>query len=178
MIETPFGSLAAGPATRPPARRSYWVVEGALAAGAYPEETLETLLEVPVTAFLNLTEDLAGKSPDGLLTRYDGGAKGRATILRRPIPDLGLPSDEAMVETLDDLDRLLGDGHVVYTHCYAGIGRTGTVVGCWLVRHGVDPARALDVLAGLRRQDRVAGRWPSPQTRRQRRYVERWRPGR
>lgn len=34
----------------------------------------------------------------------------------------------------------LAAGQTVYVHCYGGIGRTGTVVGCWLVRHGLSGA--------------------------------------
>ncbi|MBA3406233.1 MAG: dual specificity protein phosphatase family protein [Gemmatimonadaceae bacterium] len=29
-----------------------------------------------------------------------------------------------------------GSGHSIYVHCWGGVGRTGTVVGCYIVRHG------------------------------------------
>ena len=38
-----------------------------------------------------------------------------------------------MREILDCLDDALRSGRKVYVHCRAGIGRTGTVVGCLLV---------------------------------------------
>ena len=40
----------------------------------------------------------------------------------------------------------------VYVHCWGGIGRTGTVVGCWLVRHGMTGDEALAEFAS-------PGRW-------------------
>ncbi len=37
-------------------------------------------------------------------------------------------------------------------HCWGGVGRTGTVVGCWLVRHGLDDGDAIARIATLRRE--------------------------
>ena len=36
-----------------------------------------------------------------------------------------------MVAILDSLDTAIADEHTIYLHCWGGIGRTGTVVGCW-----------------------------------------------
>ena len=38
---------------------------------------------------------------------------------------------------LDEIDGAILNGKTVYVHCLGGIGRTGTVVGCYLVRHGI-----------------------------------------
>ena len=40
-----------------------------------------------------------------------------------------------MLAVLDAIDIALCEGHGVYIHCWGGVGRTGTVVGCWLKRH-------------------------------------------
>ena len=56
-----------------------------------------------------------------------------------------------LVATLDAIDAELAAGGLVYVHCWAGCGRTGVVVGCWLVRHGRARRRA--------RQDR-RDPWP------------------
>ncbi len=70
-----------------------------------------------------------------------------------------------MVAALDTIDRLLDEGRTVYVHCWGGIGRTGTVVGSWLVRHQVTaPEQALDLLTELRASDRGAGHRRSPET--------------
>ena len=55
-------------------------------------------------------------------------------------------------------------------HCWAGCGRTGVVVGSWLVRHGADPGDALQRIADARGLG-------CPQTLEQRSFVLDWKPG-
>ena len=59
-----------------------------------------------------------------------------------------------MSRILDDVDAALADGRTVYVHCWGGIGRTGTVVGCWLMRHGLDEGDPIRRIATLRRDGR------------------------
>ncbi len=56
---------------------------------------------------------------------------------RMPIPDMQIPSISVMQQALNIIDRALADQRAIYIHCWGGIGRTGTVVGCYLVRHGM-----------------------------------------
>jgi len=80
-----------------------------------------------------------------------------------------------MVEILDAIDADLADGHCSYVHCWGGIGRTGTTVGCWLIRHGyATPNDALDVLRDLRKGDIGAGYRLAPETSDQRDFVKGW----
>lgn len=66
-------------------------------------------------------------------------------------------------------------GRCVYVHCHAGIGRTGTVVGCYLVEKGLDGKAALKQLNLLWRQSARAKSWPKvPQTPEQVEYILRW----
>jgi protein-tyrosine phosphatase len=93
------------------------------------------------------------------------------------IPDLGVRTKEAMREILDMIDGEMENGRPVYVHCLGGIGRTGTVVGCWLARHGIASGEAvLDRIAELRRNDPSAD-VPSPETRQQRNFVRTWKAG-
>jgi len=64
-----------------------------------------------------------------------------------PIGDFGLPTPEKMMRILNSLDKSLQEGRKVYLHCWGGIGRTGTTVGCYLVRHGKTGKEALHQLA-------------------------------
>jgi protein tyrosine/serine phosphatase len=70
----------------------------------------------------------------------------------------------------------LAAGRNVYVHCWGGSGRTGTVVGCWLRRHGLaEPEEVLGVLQELRGSgDRDGGHKDTPQTPDQRWMVESW----
>jgi len=150
----------------------HYVVEPGLLAGAHPAaggadagRAIAALRAAGVTAFVDLTAP-------GELPAYDGPA---APALRhpRPVGDFGVPSDEELRATLDLLDHLIAAGETVYLHCHAGVGRTGTVVACRLVEHGVPPDEALARLASLRAGCRTAGRC-SPETAEQRALVARW----
>jgi protein-tyrosine phosphatase len=90
-----------------------------------------------------------------------------------PIPDFETPTAAQMRGILDALDAALADGHTVYVHCYAGIGRTGAVIGCYLVRHGRSGQEALGELARLRRGTALEGAL-SPVTDEQRQLVYEW----
>ena len=78
-----------------------------------------------------------------------------------------------MREVLDAIDASLEARLPVYVHCYGGIGRTGTVVGCWLVRHGLTGRAALGKIMELRKE--FAGPYDSsPKPRSRRRFVANW----
>ncbi len=74
---------------------------------------------------------------------------------------------------LDSIDAALNAGHVVYFHCWGGVGRTGTVAGCYLVRHGMSGEGALHRIAELR-QGTSDGWKRSPETLEHRRMVLEW----
>ena len=152
-----------------PIPHSYWVVPGRLVAGEYAGPHLERLLEAGVDTFFDLTEEGEYGLPEyrSLLPTGIG-------YRRFPTADFSCASDEAMAEVLDALERELRDGCVVYVHCYGGIGRTGTVIGCHLVRQGLAGQDALDRIAELRAELPNAYR-RSPETEEQRQLVLRWR---
>lgn len=56
------------------------------------------------------------------------------------------------------LQRLTAGARVV-VHCAGGTGRTGTVLGCVLVRLGHEPERVVEYLGGVHRARGRAG-WP------------------
>ena len=99
------------------------------------------------------------------------------TYTLHPIPDQDIPSREMMKSILDDIDRAIGEGRPVYVHCMGGIGRTGTVVGCYLSRHGMAVGdKAVDRIRELRAKDPF-GHVRSPNTDPQRGMVRSWTEG-
>jgi protein-tyrosine phosphatase len=90
--------------------------------------------------------------------------------------DMSVPRRAAeMAAILDAIDDALGQGRTVYVHCWGGIGRTGAVVGCWLVRHGLTGQGALDQIAEWWQHVEKVHRQPfSPETPAQRDYVRTW----
>jgi Inositol hexakisphosphate len=164
----------------PPLPGSYWVVPGHLLAGDYAggssegdaRRRLARLREAGVTYFLDLT--VAGELDpyDALIDRAEVAVQYR----RMPIHDFGVPGAGEMARILDAIDEALAAGHVVYLHCRGGLGRTGTVVACHLVRHGASPSAALATIADWLRETPSRGR-PSPETPEQLGLVASWRAG-
>ena len=94
---------------------------------------------------------------------------------QHPILDNDIPTVDEMRDTLDTIDVALGGGETVYVHCWGGIGRTGTVIACWLVRHGRTADEAIELIRDRRRATPDFERDPlAPQTTAQRAFVEAW----
>ena len=157
-----------------PIRDCYRVADGLL-AGEYPGSSdpelaarrLRAFGRYGITLFVDLTHPADPLEPYARL--LDGAAR-RAS---HPIVDLGTPTIPHMTRILDEVDAALADEQRVYVHCWGGIGRTGTVVGCWLVRHGLDGGDTIARIAELRR-DVSDAFVPSPQTDAQRAMVRAW----
>ena len=162
---------------------SYWVQPGRFLAGEYPGDSdtgqafgkLHRLLEADVTLFLDLTE--VGEyrlKPYAPLLQQEPASLGHTLEYHRiPIKDWHVPTPEVMKHILDIIDTALYARQIVYVHCFAGIGRTGTVVGCHLVRHGLGGERALAEIARLRHG--LPNSWmASPEADIQRQMVRNW----
>lgn len=156
---------ASGDALELPHRGCYWVLPGRLLAGPYPEIELQALLNAGVDCFIDLTR--GGES----LAPYAVAAQGRARWHGFAITDFSTPGMELMRRIVDTLDDELARGACVYLHCHAGVGRTGTAVGCWLVEQGLTGGEALRLIAHKRQA--LLGK--SPETEAQREFVRRWR---
>ena len=161
-----------------PIRSSYWAADGLL-AGEYPgsldavaaERRLRAFAVHDVTVFVDLTHPADGLEP------YDRLLGGEARRISHPIVDMGTTTIPHMSRILDDVDSSLADGRTVYVHCWGGVGRTGTVVGCWLMRHGLGDGDPIRRIATLRRD--MDDAWmSSPETSAQRAMVTEWKHGR
>ena len=80
-----------------------------------------------------------------------------------------------MATILERIDTALDDGQNVYVHCWGGSGRTGAVVGCWLLRRGlIDADSVLDRMQELRLGDREGGFKSTPNTFEQAEFIVGW----
>ena len=151
-------------------RPARYVVGDGLHAGAYPEDAaaVASLEADGITVFVDLTH------PSDPLDAYGHLLCGSRRV-SHPIRDMATPTSGRMMTILDEIDEALAEGESVYVHCWGGVGRTGTVVGCWLVRHGLDDDDAVSRIATLRRE--LPGARQSPETAGQTALVRGWRRG-
>ncbi len=166
-----------------PIRASYWVEPDHFVAGEYPgakdeavaRKELRSLLDFGVTFFLDVTEEgEGGLLPYVGLLQQEAIAIGRGGEHRRTsIQDLSTPTVTRMRRILGTMDGALRRGHTVYVHCWGGIGRTGTVVGCYLVRQGLSSDASLKQMQELLQDTPKRGR-ASPETPEQRRMILDW----
>jgi hypothetical protein len=156
-------------------------------AGEHPVATdwpraqalLNQYLDCGLTSFIDLTQEGEhGLPPYGNLLLETAARRAlKARYRQLPIPDFGLPRTPAtMRKILREIHRSLTAGERIYLHCFGGIGRTGTVVGCYLASQGHPGDRALEQLAA-RWQTVAKSAWHphSPETDQQREYVRNWR---
>lgn len=153
---------------------TYWVSPGQLLAGPYPGllGPVDALLAAGIQSFVDLTHPHEKPPYEGLLPK--GIAYRRLPIADHSTPD----SPEHMSTILAHIREQLAAGRPVYVHCHAGIGRTGTVAGCWLSDAGFGGGEVLIELNNLWQQSTVSRAWGRiPETGGQRSYVQRWRVG-
>lgn len=165
----------------------YWVVPALFLAGEYPgafrpdsaRARLLAHIDAGVTHFLDLTHPRDGLEPYAdLLPELTSQTERLVHYQRQPIYDMSTPTPAEMVTILDIIDQTLANKGVLYLHCWGGIGRTGTVVGCYLVRHGLTGDEALAQLATWWQTVEKASRSPrSPETDAQVAMVQDWQRG-
>ncbi len=165
---------------------SYWVTPQRFLAGEYPgtyhsertRQRLDAFIEFEIDTYIDLTAhgELLPYLP--MLreqARYYGLV---VTHARYPILDFSTPEPDQMVAILDTIDAALAAGHNIYLHCWGGIGRTGTTVGCYLVRHGMTGQQALDQLSTWWQEVPKSILNPNtPETEAQRDFIRAWCPG-
>ncbi len=71
------------------------------------------------------------------------------SAIHLPLSDMSAPTVEEIVRFVRTLDEILADGGRVAVHCGAGLGRTGTMLACYLVSRG---RSAEDALREVRRR--------------------------
>jgi atypical dual specificity phosphatase len=120
-----------------------WIEKPKLAAMGMPDsiEELEWLRAQGIEVVITLREDP--------LPRYwlsETGLLG----LHVPVEDMGSPSVEQIQECLSAIDKANQQEMGVVIHCFAGRGRTGTILACYFVQKGMNAVEAMDHVRELR----------------------------
>lgn len=163
-----------------PFERSYWVVPGSVMAGEYPaavssaetKRKLEGLVDAGIKLVISLTE--AGEQNRSGIELYDYSEDLKAMgveAIRMPIQDLHIPSKEEMDNILERIEESLAAQKPVYFHCWGGVGRTGTVLGCYLLKNQLATKdNVFQTIDELKKDTSIRHR-NSPETLAQRNFV-------
>jgi protein-tyrosine phosphatase len=84
-----------------------------------------------------------------------------------------VPGAELLAQVLAAIRQEISEDRPVYVHCWGGIGRTGTIIGCWVAESGLSGEDAIAQLADLRRDNADRAR-PSTETDLQRQCICEW----
>ena len=122
-----------------------FVVDGVLAGMAHPgrrrdiEDSLIELQSLGIGAIVSLEEY---GLDEGILKRHG------FEYLHIPVEDFTAPTFEQADQFVEFVRSQAGQAKAVAAHCYAGVGRTGTMLVSYLIAEG---ASAEDALARVKR---------------------------
>ena len=175
-----------------PFNRSYWIVPGKLLAGCYPgskdpieeERNLKGFIQAGIRHVISLMEpEKYGRSDDPFppyvdqLETISGTMKISVTFDQISIKDFSVPTERQMVRILNQIDVCNKYDKPVYVHCWGGKGRTGSVVGCYLIRHGFAAGNVMIEKIKKLRKDTEDFSDPSPETKEQINMILNWKKG-
>lgn len=162
------------------AEHGWWAIPGQVLAGEYPARPdhdpvkLDILLDAGLRVFIDLT------GPDDHLPSYDGVLRERAALRgldvryeHRPIPNQGTVDHDGYADIVRLIRVEMAARRRVFVHCWGGVGRTGTVVGCLLAEAGETVDQVVATIGALRAGTRKAKR-PCPETAEQVAAIRDW----
>lgn len=151
---------------------------GFVFAGEYPrdrdediaKEKIKRFIDFGISHFIDLTEE-------GELRPYSHLLPENVSYLRFPIKDVSAPNSvEAVKKLISEIEEYQNSGQRCYIHCWGGVGRTGTIVACYLA-HIMKSSNIEEVLLDLRKSFSMMPKSKyrmTPETALQRMFIRRY----
>lgn len=132
----------------------YWLIEGQLAGMAMPTAArayayLEDADKMAKEEFQYEIEDLLSRGIRSIVTLTESpladGPLQRAGIvyLHIPVPDMTAPTLSQIHKFVAYVQQSIQENKPVAAHCLGGLGRTGTMLACYLVSQGYSSSDAI-----------------------------------
>ena len=120
-----------------------WLEEGRVFACRYPrgDSALADLARRGISVLVNLHE--RGHDPSRLVRH------GLVEVYV-PVKDFSAPSPERIARGIAAITQAVVAGERVAVHCGGGLGRTGTLLACYLVHRGWEAEEAIDRVRAAR----------------------------
>jgi atypical dual specificity phosphatase len=116
------------------------ILSGVLWVGSHPARTgplvevLQALAQRGAGAVISVCEKAL--EPDSL-------ARAGLAALHLPVENYAAPEPEQLAEAVAFIDAQRAQGRITLVHCFAGIGRAGTVAAAYLVSQGRSAEEAI-----------------------------------
>ena len=103
-----------------------WLIENKLAGSAIPTsiEEVQWAIDQGVKSVITVREE-----------PLDDSWTKNVNYLHIPSNDMGVPEFVDLVSAVDFIHRRITNNEPVMVHCLAGLGRTGTLLACYLVKY-------------------------------------------
>jgi atypical dual specificity phosphatase len=126
-----------------PSSKIMWLIPGKLAKAPMPgDEDLMSWKAEGITAVVNLLET---SFEDIVRDEKNAGFK----VLHSPVDDFGAPELAQLKDVVNWINKEVSAGGKVLVHCFAGIGRTGTVLIACMLNKGMGMSAAIEKVLSL-----------------------------
>jgi protein-tyrosine phosphatase len=164
-----------------PTSENYWVIKNILMAGSYPLQNTKSnnrirasVLKQKFDVFINLMQEDEKDHDGDYFKDYKSFINYDATIIRMPIKDMDIPTPFQTMKLIKTIDRFINDNKKIYLHCWGGLGRTGTIVGCYLIEKKLaNKSNVFSKINELKANSSLA-KFNSPQTEEQKAFIINW----